>query len=160
VEIQSAPQVFETQNIANVHTMGLALSAERRFTIRDAGRGDCARGGQYWGLGYDATWLPEAVDGGLDTRLVNSPELDQVLRLFYERRALRAEALLRHSDGRFTDRANEVAAPASSTLDLTLKRNAGRGEWRLSALNVLDERDARFGPEPGRELRVEYALEF
>ena len=159
VEVQSAPQVFETQNLEKVQTAGLSLNLERRFALEDACC-DCSTGGSQWGLGADAVYVPEAEDSELGTRLINSPKLDGRLRVFYELPELRSEVILRRVGQRFTDRANTVSAPAYRVVDLTLTLRSGTGEWRFAALNLLDEHDARFGPEPGRELRLEYSVDF
>jgi outer membrane cobalamin receptor len=155
-QTQAVPQVFTTENVGRARSTGFDLSAEQRWLV-----GGCrCCGGDYFGLGLDGTWLARAKDGELDTRLANAPELDSSLRAFYATPDLRAEAQWRSVGARFLDRENLNRAPAYSTLDLTLSRQAGKGTWRLAGLNVLDEKDGRFGPEPGREIRAEYTLKW
>ena len=142
-----------TENVGNARSTGFALSGEHRWLT-----GGCRCCGSWLGLGYDGVFLTDAQDTELGTRLANAPRTDNTLRAFYEMPDLRAEVRWRMLGSRYLDRENLTLAPAYSTLDLTLNKQVGDGEWRLAALNVLDEKDGRFGPEPGRELRVEYTL--
>ncbi len=176
-EIQESPQVFQTQNIADATITGLQLAAERRWDIESKSEqlpcswiataegwipapGETPKEPVLVGLGYDGSWLVDAEDGELGTTLPNSPEWDHRLRAFYEHKGKSLEALVRFTDSRFLDRENQSKAPSFSTLDLTLRSSEDWGEVRLAALNVLDEKDGRFGPEPGRELRAEVSFDF
>jgi outer membrane receptor for ferrienterochelin and colicins len=154
-QTSAVPQIFDTVNIGHARSSGLQLGAERRWRVNG-----CACCGSYFGLGADSVYVAEAEGTSLGLRLPNAPRTDHTLRAFYELPDLRAEARWRMLGSRYLDSANTAQAPAYSTLDLTLNRTLGDGEWRLAALNVLDEKDARFGPEPGRELRVEYTLQW
>ncbi|MEZ5339509.1 MAG: TonB-dependent receptor [bacterium] len=157
VEIQSAPQVFSLRNFEGVTTQGLALGLEQRWrATRHHGRCNDA----WFGLGYDLSWLPEAEVLETGLRLVNSPESDHALRAFYENPRLRAEVLLRRHEPYWFDAENTVRVPQQDSLSLTLSRELGCGRLKLSGLNLLDERNVRFGPLPGRELRVEYSYDF
>nr|MDQ3023858.1 TonB-dependent receptor [bacterium] len=152
-QTQAVPQVFTTVNVGRAVSSGLELGAEQRWRVE--GCRDC---GSYFGLGYDGVWLARSEDTELGKQLANAPKLDHSLRAFYEMPDLRTEVLWRSVGSRYLDQENATQAPAYSTLDWTLRRTVGDGTWRLAALNVLDEKDGRFGPEPGRELRVEYTL--
>jgi outer membrane receptor for ferrienterochelin and colicins len=150
-QIQEYPQVYQTENIADARTGGLEFSAERRW--------DVARQRSV-GAGLDTSWLTDSNDAELGTRLPNSPEWDHCLRLFYEQPGLDGELLLRAVDERFLDRENTARAPGYATADLTVRYGLGPGTLTLSGLNLCNERDGKYGPEPGRELRAEYLLEF
>jgi vitamin B12 transporter len=154
-QIQDSPQVFQTENVGSARSAGLQLSSERRFQL---GCRECSEA--YLGAGYDVTWIAQSKDAELGTRLVNSPQWDHRLRLFYGRPAFTTEFLLRNTSTRYFDRENNVQAPAATTLDVTLNGKLGDVEWKLAGLNIFDEKNGKYGPEPGRELRLEYTLRF
>jgi outer membrane cobalamin receptor len=158
-ETQAVPQVFTTENVGHARSRGMQWSAERRWLVSGCDCPQCSCG-RFFGLGWDGVWIGESEDTELGTRLANAPELDHSLRVFYASPEVRAEALLRSVGDRYLDRENTTQAPAYQTVDVNLSRTAGDGTWRLSGLNVLDEKDGRFGPEPGREVRLEYTLNF
>lgn len=157
VEIQSAPQVFTLENFDGVTTQGASIGLEQRWRATNR-HGECNK--SWFGLGYDLTWLPEAEVLETGLRLVNSPEYDHTVRAFYEHPRLRAELLLHRHDPYWFDAENTVRVPQQDNLDLTLSRELGCGRIKLSGLNLLDETNIRFGPLPGRELRVEYSYDF
>lgn len=174
-EIEPSPQIFQTENVADAITTGLQLAAERRWEICPVHREPPPRiwlpHEQRWeeppepplawiGLGYDGTWLLEAEDSELGTDLPNSPRWDHRLRAFYEDGGLDGEVLLRATGSRYLDRENTSQAPSFTTVDLTLRRQLDFGQLKLAALNVFDEKDGRYGPEPGRELRAELTVDF
>jgi outer membrane cobalamin receptor len=152
-QTQAVPQVFTTENVGDARSTGVSLGAEHRWLVDGC---DCC--GSHFGLGWDGVFLTDAEDTDLGTRLANAPRSDNTLRAYYELPDLRWQANWRMLSSRYLDRENTTLAPAYSTLDLSLNKTAGLGEWRVAVLNVLDEKDGRFGPEPGRELRVEYTL--
>jgi outer membrane receptor for ferrienterochelin and colicins len=152
-QTQAVPQVFTTENVGDARSTGFSLGAEHRWRVSGC---DCC--GSHFGLGWDGVFLTDAQDTDLGTRLANAPRTDNTLRAYYEMDDLRTEARWRMLSSRYLDRENLTLAPAYSTLDVNLNKQEGNGDWRLAALNVLDEKDGRFGPEPGRELRVEYTL--
>lgn len=154
-QIQDNPQVFQTENVGRARSAGLQLSSERRYKV---GCQECSE--RYIGAGYDVTWIGESTDAELGTRLVNSPEWDHRVRLFYNRPAYTTELLLRNASSRYFDRENNVQAPAATTLDVTLTGQIDDAEWKLAGLNVFDEKNGKYGPEPGRELRLEYTIKF
>jgi outer membrane cobalamin receptor len=156
-EVSAAPQIFQLENFAGVTTQGASIGLEQRWRT-DAHHGDCAR--HWFGLGYDLTWLEEASVAETGLRLVNSPEFDQGLRAFYEEPGFNAELLLRRHSAYWFDADNTVEVPSQDSLNLSLARQLGSGRIKLSGLNLLDERNVRFGPLPGRELRLEYGWDF
>ena len=156
-EISAAPQVFTLENFAGVSTQGATIGLEQRWRTTPH-HGECAK--SWFGLGYDLTWLDEARVSETGLRLVNSPEFDQGLRAFYEQPGFNAELLLRRHSPYWFDAENTVEVPEQDRLDLTLRRSCGTGSIKLSGLNLLDERNVRFGPLPGRELRLEYSYDF
>lgn len=176
-EISESPQIFQTQNVSDAVTTGFQLSAERRWDVSakcgeprmvwiheekrwapPAERPESEK--KYIGAGYDVTWIAESEDKELGTKLPNSPEWDHRFRVFYEQDGLDSEVLLRYSSERFLDRENSSEAPAYATVDWTVRYKWGVGTLKLAALNILDEYDGRYGPEPGRELRAEYTVDF
>ena len=157
IEISAAPQVFTLQNFEGVTTEGLSFGLEQRWRTTPH-HGACAQA--WFGLGYDLTWLDEASVAETGLRLVNSPEFDHGLRAFYEEPGFNAELLLRRHSTYWFDAENTVEVPEQDSLDLTLRRSYGAGSIKLSGLNLLDERNVRFGPLPGRELRLEYSYDF
>lgn len=154
-QIQASPQVFQTENVGSARSSGMQLSTERRFLV---GCPECSQ--DYIGIGYDATWIAQSKDSDLGTRLVNSPEWDHSLRLFYDRPCFNTQFLLRNTTQRFFDRENNVRAPGFTTLDVTLSGKVQSGEWKLAGLNVFDVKNGKYGPEPGREIRLEYTFHF
>lgn len=156
-QIQETPQVFQTANVGRALSSGLQLSAQQRWWVR--GARECNKA-QWFQAGIDGVWIAQSEDSELGTRLPGSPELDLSLRLAYEWPGASLSSLVRRSGSRFLDRENLSEAPAFSTLDLTYSQDMGDGQWRLSALNVFDEKNGRYGPEPGREIRVGYTLDF
>jgi outer membrane receptor for ferrienterochelin and colicins len=155
-QTQAIPQVFMTENVTRARSTGFTVGTERRWLV--GGCADCSP--RWFGLGYDGTFLTESEDEELGTRLANAPRTDHRLRAFYRTPDYNAEAVLRALGSRYLDRENATQAPAYETLDLSFSHTVGDGTWRVAGLNVLDEKNGRFGPEPGRELRVEYTLEF
>lgn len=156
-EISAAPQVFRLENFAGVTTQGASIGLEQRWRTSPH-HGACAK--SWFGLGYDLTWLEEASVAETGLRLVNSPEFDQGLRAFYEEPGFNAEVLLRRHSAYWFDADNTVEVPQQDSLDMSLARQLGSGRIKLSGLNLLDERNVRFGPLPGRELRLEYGWDF
>ena len=174
-EIQDSPQVFQTENVSQGTSSGFQLSAERTWGIGrkcepieiyphlavfDHGVVQESEPRGYLGAGYEVTWIADSEDDELGTRLPNSPEWDHRFKVFYEQHALRGEVVLRNVAQRYLDRENLSRAPAYTTLDLTVAREISNGTLRLAALNIFDEKHGRYGPEPGRELRLEYTINF
>ena len=176
-QIQDYPQVFQTQNVADATTTGFQFSAERRWDVsakpcepklvwihEEKRWGEPAERPlaeqRYIGAGLDTTWIADSEDAELGTELPNSPEWDHRLRLFYQQQGLDSEILVRNTNHRFLDRENTARAPGYTTVDLTVRYGLGPGTLKLAGLNLFDERDGKYGPEPGRELRAEYTLEF
>lgn len=154
-QIQDNPQVFRTENVGSARSAGLQLAAERRYRL---GCRECSE--DFLGAGYDVTWIGESSDAMLGTRLVNSPEWDHRVRMFYSRPDFYTELLMRNASARYFDRENNVRAPAATTVDITLTGKIDSAEWKLAGLNVFDEKNGKYGPEPGRELRLEYTIKF
>jgi len=174
-EIQASPQIFQTQNVTDGTTTGLQLAAERRWAICPVSRKpeipvwlpheqrfkEPAKPPLAWiGLGYDGTWLIDAEDSELGTTLPNSPRWDHRVRVFFEDGPLNSEVLVRNTGSRYLDRENASQAPGYTTVDLTVRHRLDFGQLKLAALNVFDEKDGRYGPEPGRELRMEISIDF
>lgn len=154
-QIQDNPQVFQTENVGHARSAGLQLASERRWRL---GCPECST--EFLGAGYDVTWIADSQDTELGTKLVNSPQWDQRFRLFFEQPRLNAEMLLRNTSARYFDRENNTRAPAFTTVDLNFSGPLNSGEWRLAGLNILDRKNGKYGPEPGREIRLEYTLNF
>jgi len=174
-EIQDSPQIFQTENVSRAISSGFQLSAEQTWPVgekcepieiyphlavfdHNVMQYTPPRG--YLGTGYELTWIANSEDKELGTELPNSPQWDHRFRVFYEEDELRSEVVLRHTARRYLDRGNFSQAPAYTTVDLTLARELSTGTVRLAALNVFDEKHGRYGPEPGRELRLEYTFDF
>jgi outer membrane receptor for ferrienterochelin and colicins len=154
--IQDSPQVFQTTNIGDGHSSGLELAAHQSWLID--GCAEC--GERRFAAGYDATWIFDAADEELGTELVNSPELSQRVRFTATQPGASAELLVNNTSARYVDRENLSQAPEFTTVDLTLTRDIGHGTLKLAGLNLFDVSNGKYGPEPGREVRLEYSLNF
>lgn len=158
-QIQTSPQVFQTVNVGTALSCGVELSAERRWTISYDGEHEVASS---WGTGFDSMLLLRSSDQSTGNELPNAPQRSHALRVFYDenKAALHSQLSLRSVGGRWLDLENTDRAPAYLVLDASLSRDLGDGRIELAGLNLLNESDGRYGPEPGRELRAAYTWEF
>lgn len=167
-EIESSPQIFQTQNVSDAAIDGIQLAAERRWdlaALRAKRRIAWAPHLEEWvlpeytptwlGMGLDGTWLIRAEDRATGNRLPSSPDWDHRVRLFYERGPFDGDISVRFTGSRYLDQENTTKAPSYTTVDLSVGRRLPWGKARLSVLNLFDEYNGRFGPEPGLEVRAE-----
>lgn len=73
---------------------------------------------------------------------------------------LNADLLVRNTGSQYLDREITSQAPRFATVDLTSLSQLDFGQLQLAAQNVFDQKDDRYRPEPGRELRLEVSIAF